>query len=92
VVTRFFEEALDNENVGILNDLFTEDCLFHRGDLTEPALGYTRDTFDSRKARSTLPRLPNDNSSNNWGRRLGRHPRDPQRNSPGPIPHADRHV
>jgi hypothetical protein len=39
VVTRFFEEALDNENVGILNDLFTEDCLFHRGDLTEPARG-----------------------------------------------------
>ena len=39
VATRFFEELLDNENVGILSDLFTEDCLFHRGDLTEPARG-----------------------------------------------------
>ena len=39
MVTRFFEELLDNENVGILNDLFTEDCVFHRGDLTEPARG-----------------------------------------------------
>jgi len=39
VVTRFFEELLDNENVGILNDLFTEDCVFHRDDLTEPAQG-----------------------------------------------------
>ncbi len=39
VFTHFFEEALDNENVGILNDLFTENCLFHRGDLTEPARG-----------------------------------------------------
>ena len=38
-VTRFFEELLDNENVGILNDLFTEDCVFHRGDLSEPAQG-----------------------------------------------------
>ena len=25
VVTRLFEELLDNENVGILNDLFTEE-------------------------------------------------------------------
>jgi predicted ester cyclase len=39
VVTRFFEEALDKENVGILNELFTEDCVFYRGDLTEPARG-----------------------------------------------------
>jgi predicted ester cyclase len=39
VVTRFFEELLDNENFGILNDMFTEDCVFHRGDLTEPARG-----------------------------------------------------
>jgi len=39
MATRFFEELLDNENFGILNDLFTEDCLFHRGDLTEPARG-----------------------------------------------------
>jgi predicted ester cyclase len=39
VARRFFEELLDNENVGILCDLFTEDCVFHRGDLTEPARG-----------------------------------------------------
>jgi len=39
MVTRFFEELLDKENVGILDDLFTEDCAFHRGDLTEPAPG-----------------------------------------------------
>ena len=39
VATRFFEELLDNENVGILSDLFTEDCSFHRGDLTESARG-----------------------------------------------------
>ena len=39
MVTRFFGELLDKENVGILDDLFTEDCVFHRGDLTEPARG-----------------------------------------------------
>lgn len=39
MVTRFFEELLDKESVGILDDLFTEDCVFHRGDLTEPARG-----------------------------------------------------
>ena len=39
MVTRFFEELLDKENVGIVDDLFTEDCVFHRGDLTEPARG-----------------------------------------------------
>ena len=39
MVTHFFEELLDNENFGILNDLFMEDCLFHRGDLAEPARG-----------------------------------------------------
>jgi predicted ester cyclase len=39
VAKRLFEELLDNENVGILNDLFTEDCVIHRGDLAEPAQG-----------------------------------------------------
>jgi predicted ester cyclase len=39
VATRFFEELLDNENVEITSDLFTEDCVFHRGDLAEPARG-----------------------------------------------------
>jgi hypothetical protein len=28
MVTRFFEELLDKENVGILSDLFMEDCVF----------------------------------------------------------------
>jgi predicted ester cyclase len=39
VVTRFFEEALDKGNVGLVDDMFTEDCVFHRDDLTEPARG-----------------------------------------------------
>ena len=39
VAKRLFGELLDNENVGILNDLFTEDCVIHRGDLAEPARG-----------------------------------------------------
>jgi hypothetical protein len=42
VAKRLFEELLDNENVGILNDLFTEDCVIHRGDLAEPAQEYLR--------------------------------------------------
>jgi predicted ester cyclase len=39
VVTCFFQEALDKGNVGLVDDMFTEDCVFHRGDLTEPARG-----------------------------------------------------
>ena len=39
VAKRFFEEALDKGNVGLVNDMFTQDCVFHRGDLTEPARG-----------------------------------------------------
>ena len=39
VVARFFEEALDKGNVGLVDDMFTGDCVFHRGDLTEPARG-----------------------------------------------------
>jgi predicted ester cyclase len=39
VVTRMFEEALDKGNVGLVDDMFTEDCVFHRSDLTEPARG-----------------------------------------------------
>ena len=39
VVTRFFEELLDKGNVGLVDELFTEDVVFHRGDLTEPARG-----------------------------------------------------
>jgi hypothetical protein len=39
VAARFFEEALDKGNVGLVDAMFTEDCVFHRGDLTEPARG-----------------------------------------------------
>jgi len=39
VVRSFFEEALDEGNMGLVDDIFTEDCVFHRGDLTEPARG-----------------------------------------------------
>jgi hypothetical protein len=35
---RFFE-ALDTGNIQLLKDIFTEDCVFHRGDLIEPARG-----------------------------------------------------
>src|SRR5438093_8580824 len=91
MVTRFFEEALDKENVGLIDDMFIEDCLFHRGDLTEPARVY-QDTFDCRKARSTLPRLPNDTSSDDWGKRFGRHPRDSRRYPPGPVSYTNRHI
>ena len=35
MVTRFFEEALDKGNVRLIDDMFTEDCVFHRSDLTE---------------------------------------------------------
>ena len=35
----FFEEALDMGKVGLVADMFTVDCVFHRGDLTEPARG-----------------------------------------------------
>jgi predicted ester cyclase len=35
---RFFD-ALDTGNIPILETIFTEDCVFHRGDLIEPARG-----------------------------------------------------
>lgn len=38
VATRFFE-ALDTGDISILEALFTEDCVFHRADLFEPARG-----------------------------------------------------
>lgn len=34
-----FFEALDAGNSGVLQNIFTEDCAFHRGDLIEPARG-----------------------------------------------------
>jgi predicted ester cyclase len=39
LIMRFFKDALDNEKIEILKDIFTEDCAFHRGDLGEPAWG-----------------------------------------------------
>jgi predicted ester cyclase len=38
LAVRFFE-ALDTGNIPILETIFTEDCVFHRGDLIEPARG-----------------------------------------------------
>jgi predicted ester cyclase len=38
LAVRFFE-ALDTGNMGLLQNIFTEDCAFHRGDLIEPARG-----------------------------------------------------
>ena len=35
---RFFE-VLDTGNIRLLEGIFTEDCVFHRGDLIEPARG-----------------------------------------------------
>lgn len=34
-----FFEALDTGNIGVLQNIFTQDCVFHRGDLIEPARG-----------------------------------------------------
>jgi predicted ester cyclase len=38
LAVRFFE-ALDTGNIPILENIFTDDCIFHRGDLIEPAQG-----------------------------------------------------
>jgi predicted ester cyclase len=38
LAVRFFE-ALDAGNIRLLKEIFTEDCVFHRGDLVEPARG-----------------------------------------------------
>ena len=43
-----FFEALDTGNIGVLQNIFTQDCVFHRGDLIEPARGSARDKFDCR--------------------------------------------
>ena len=49
LVLRFFE-ALDKGNLGVVDDIFTDDCVFHRADLTEPARGITgiRSIIDKR--------------------------------------------
>jgi ketosteroid isomerase-like protein len=38
LAVRFFE-ALDTGDIGLLQNIFTEDCVFHRGDLIAPARG-----------------------------------------------------
>lgn len=38
IAVRFFE-TLDSGNIEVLQKIFTEDCIFHRGDLIEPARG-----------------------------------------------------
>jgi len=38
LAVRFFE-ALDTGNIEVLQNIFTEDCVFHREDLIEPARG-----------------------------------------------------
>jgi predicted ester cyclase len=38
LAARFFE-ALDTGNIGLLQSIFTEACVFHRGDLVEPTQG-----------------------------------------------------
>ena len=39
LVRRFFNEALDRNDVGLLDDMFNENCVFYRGDLDEPVRG-----------------------------------------------------
>ena len=39
LVRRFFNEALDRNDVGLLDDMFNENCVFYRGDLDEPVQG-----------------------------------------------------
>ena len=88
---RFFE-ALDAGNLGVLQNIFTEDCVFHRGDLIEPARGLAgicsiveKRVQLYRDFRTTIHQIIGES-------RLSRHPRDPHRDSPGPVPHTYRHV
>ena len=39
-VRRFFNDALDKGNVDLLEELFNDNCVFHRNDLNEPAKGH----------------------------------------------------
>ena len=39
LVRRFLNEALDRNDVGLLDDMFNENCVFYRGDLDEPVRG-----------------------------------------------------
>ena len=39
IVRRYFEEALDQRNVAILDDIVTTDCIIHRPEWPEPLRG-----------------------------------------------------
>ncbi len=39
LVRRFFKDALDEGNVDLLDEIFNDNYVFHRGDLNEPAKG-----------------------------------------------------
>ena len=39
VVRRFFNDALDTDNLDLLDELFNDNCLFCRGDFDEPLKG-----------------------------------------------------
>jgi predicted ester cyclase len=54
---RFFE-ALDTGNLRLLENIFTEDCVFYRGDLIEPARGLAGISSIVDKRVQTIPRFP----------------------------------
>ena len=39
VVMRYFEEAVDQANADLVDEMFTSDCIFHRGDYADPIKG-----------------------------------------------------
>ena len=39
LVRRFFGDALDQGNTGVLSDMFNDNCEFYRGDFDEPVRG-----------------------------------------------------
>jgi ketosteroid isomerase-like protein len=87
---RFFE-ALDTGDIELLQNLFTEDCIFHRGDLSEPARGHPgiqsiveKRVQLYRDFRTTIHQIIGE------GDLVAT--RDPHRDSPGPVPYTHRYV
>lgn len=39
VVRRYFDEAVDQADANLVDEMFTADCVFHRGDFAEPVIG-----------------------------------------------------
>ena len=39
VVMRYFEEAVDQANADLVDEMFTSDCIFHRGDYADSIKG-----------------------------------------------------